>query len=128
MENATKHPIGDFTENTMSRIREMIDANTIIGDPVITPDGVTVIPISKVSFGFASGGADYGKDKKPGTQFGCGTGSGVSIVPVGFLIVKNGDVKILNMSAPAATTLDRVVDLVPQVLEKVSEWTGKSED
>ena len=123
-----KHPIGEFTDSTMQKIREMVDVNTIIGDPVITQDGVTVIPVSRVSFGFLSGGTDFTKETAKGTNFGCGTGTGVTIAPVGFLIVKNGEVKLITMNAPANSTLDRVVELVPQVMEKVSEWRDKGKD
>jgi len=120
-----KHPINAFSEDTVQRIKEMIGSHTIIGDPITTPDGIMVIPVSKVSFGFVSGGADWSKEMAKNQNFSCGTGSGVTINPVAFLIVKDGNVKIMNVSQPAGSTLDRVVDLVPEVMDKVSEWTGK---
>jgi len=122
-----KHPLNDFSENTVQKIREMIEANTIIGNPIVTPDGIMVIPVSKVSFGLVSGGADWSKETAQNKNFGCSTGTGVTINPVAFLIVKDGTVKLLNISLPADTTLDRVIDLVPTVMDKVSEWTGKGD-
>ena len=123
-----KHAINDFSESTVQKIREMIDVNTIIGDPITTPDGILVVPVSKVSFGFVSGGSDFTKAEAKNTNFGCATGTGVSIKPVAFLIVKDGNVKLLNVNMPAGSTIDRIVDLVPDVMEKVSEWTGKDKE
>ena len=120
-----KHPINDFSESTVQKIKEMIDANTIIGEPIATPDGIMVIPVSKVSFGFLSGGADWTKAAQTNNNFGCSAGTGVTITPIAFLIVRDGNVKLINVTQPAGTSLDRVVDLVPEVMDKVSEWTGK---
>ena len=122
-----KHAINEFAESTVQKIRDMIDVNTIVGDPITTPDGIMLIPVSKVSFGFVSGGADF--TKTAGNEnFSAVTGTGVSIKPVAFLVVKDGNVKLLSVNAPAGTTLDRIVDMVPEVMEKVSEWTGKGQD
>ena len=122
-----KHAINEFADSTVQKIRDMIDVNTIIGEPITTPDGIMLVPVSKVSFGFVSGGADFSKtaDKD---NFSAATGTGVSIKPVAFLVVKDGTVKLLNVNAPAGTTLDRIVDMVPEVMEKVSEWTGMGQD
>ena len=84
-----KTPLSDMMRATMDKIHEMVDANTIVGQPITTPDGVTLIPISKVSFGFGSGGGDYGKTSaKEG--FGGGSAAGVKIDPVAFLVIKDG--------------------------------------
>ena len=123
-----KHAINDFTDSTVQKIRDMIDVNTIVGAPITTPDGIMVIPVSKVSFGFVSGGSDFTKTGATQQNFGCATGTGVSIKPVAFLVVKDGNVKLLNVNMPAGTTLDRIVDMVPDVMEKVSEWTGKDKE
>jgi len=120
-----KHPIGDFTENIVQKIRDMIDVNTIIGDSIQTTDGITVIPVSKVSFGFVSGGGDFTKPQGNKPNFGCGAGTGVTISPVAFLVIKDGNVRLINVNAPPNSTLDRVVDMVPEIMDKVSEWTGK---
>jgi len=122
-----KHPINEFSETTVEKIREMIDVNTIIGSPITTPDGILVIPVSKVSFGLVSGGTDWTKETK-NHSFGCATATGVTINPVAFLIVKDGNIKLMNISMPANTTLDRVIDMVPDVMDKVSEWTGLGKD
>jgi len=123
-----KHPINEFSESTVQKIREMIDVNTIVGNPITTPDGILVIPVSKVSLGFVSGGADWSKETAKGQNFSAGVGTGVTINPVAFLVVKDGNVRLLNISMPTDTTLDRVIDLVPEVLDKVSEWTGKDKE
>jgi len=123
-----KHPINDFSESTVQKIREMIDVNTIVGTPITTPDGIMVIPVSKVSLGFVSGGADWTKEAAKDKSFSCGTGTGVTINPVAFLVVKDGSVRLINVNMPSDTTLDRVIDLVPEVLDKVSEWTGRKDN
>ncbi len=109
---------------TIAKIKEMIDVNSVVGDPITTPDGVTIIPISKVSIGFGGGGSDFvsrnvNKQENP---FGGGAGGGVKISPVAFLIVKDGTVRMLPVAAPANTTADRVVEMVPDVLDKVSAF------
>ena len=98
------HPIGDLMSTTMQKIREMVDVNTIIGTPIRTDDGITLIPVSKLSFGFASGGSDFmTKNQKPEADnaFGGGSGAGVNISPVAFLIVKGDTVKLLPVAPPA---------------------------
>jgi len=124
-----KHPINDFSESTVQKLREMIEVNTIIGDPITTPDGIMVIPVSKVSFGLVSGGGDWSKESAQNKNFSCGLGSGVTINPVAFLVIQDGTVRVLNISMPADSALERVIDLVPTVIdmvptvmEKVSEW------
>ena len=127
MEN---HPIGDLMGVTMQKIKEMVDVNTIVGQPIVTPDGITLIPVSKVSFGFASGGSDIpGKanDAKPNC-FGGGSGAGVNIIPVAFLVVKDNSVKLLSIAPPASTTVDRVVEVLPEVTDKVKQLTKKNEE
>ena len=112
-----EHPIEGMMGVTMEKIRQLVDANTIIGEP-ITVDGATIIPISRVTFGFASGGSDVGA-KTNKQMFGGGTGGGVTITPMAFLIVRNGDVKLLQVQS-YNNTADRVVGMVPDVVDKVS--------
>lgn len=121
-----KHPIGDLMATTMQKIREMVDVNTIIGQPIQAGDGLTLIPISKVSFGFASGGSDI-QAKQPAQQngFGGGSGAGVKITPVAFIVVKDDNVKLLNVAPPATTTVDRLVESIPDIVDKVSELFKK---
>lgn len=118
-----RHPIGDLTETTLSNIKEMVDVNTIVGDPITTPDGITLIPVSKVTFGFTSGGADFPIKESAG--FGGGGGAGVKIEPIGFLTIANGTVKMLNIEPPAGSTLDRVVDMAPEIIDKIQELIEK---
>ena len=123
MEN--KSPLNDMMRNAMEKVREMVDTNTIVGQPITTPDGVTLIPISKVSFGFGSGGGDYGK--APKENFGGGAGAAVKIDPVAFLIIKDGITRVLPVAVPPASTVDRIVDMVPDVMDKVEKFFDKKE-
>ncbi len=100
----------------------MVDVNTIVGEPITSPDGVTIIPVSRVSFGFASGGSDFPVKDAAMNGFGGGNGAGVKIEPIGFLIVKDGNVRMLNIAPPACTTLDRVLELVPDVLDRIESY------
>lgn len=126
-ENSKRHPLNDLMQSTMDRIREMVDTNTIVGQPITTPDGVTLIPISKVSFGFGSGGGDYGKTS-PKENFGGGSAAGVRIDPVAFLVIREGNTRVLPVAVPPATTVDRVIDMVPDLLEKVEKYLDKKEE
>ena len=126
-ENSKRHPLNDLMQSTMDRIREMVDTNTIVGQPITTPDGVTLIPISKVSFGFGSGGADYGKTT-PKENFGGGSAAGGRIDPVAVLVIREGNTRVLPVAVPPATTVDRVIDMVPDLLEKVEKYLDKKEE
>ena len=112
---------------TMGKIKDIIDVNTIVGTPITTPDGIMLIPISKVTFGFASGGADStnGKTNENSVSFGGGSGAGASIVPVAFLMVNGESVKMIPVAAPANTTVDRAIELVPQVIDRVDDLIKK---
>ena len=114
----------NMLENTIAKIREMVDVNSVVGNPITTPDGVTIIPISKVSVGFGGGGSDFvsRNANKHENPFGGGAGGGVKVTPIAFLIVKEGSVRMLPVAAPANTTADRVVEMVPDVLDKVSNF------
>lgn len=125
-----QHPIGDLMTSTMQKIREMADANTIVGQP-IQAEGVTIIPISKVTMGFASGGSDFTtKNQKPESDnsFGGGAGAGVSVVPVGFLVVKGDVVRMLPVALPPYNTVDRVVEMVPDIMDKVTGFIEKQQE
>lgn len=114
----------NMLENTIAKLRDMVDVNSVIGTPITTPDGVTIIPVSKVSVGFGGGGSDF-VSKHPNKQenpFGGGVGAGVNVVPIAFLIVKDGSVRMMPVAAPANTTPDRVVELVPDFLDKISSF------
>ena len=121
-----EHVLGDIMSVTMEKLRNMVDVNTIVGTPISTQDGITLIPISKVSFGFASGGSDFsGKKQEAPVMFGGGSGAGVSIVPIAFLVVSEGNVKLLPMATAPNTTFDRLVEMVPDVIDKISDYVKK---
>ena len=109
----------NMLDNTISKIREMVDVNSVIGNPITTPDGVTIIPVSKVSVGFGGGGSDYTKNQE---AFGGGAGGGVKVTPICCLIVKDGAVRMMPVAAPANTTADRIVEQVPDVLDKIASF------
>ena len=116
--------ISDVMKETMSKIKEMVDVNTIVGSPITTPDGVTLIPVSKVTFGFAAGGSD-GKAKeggKPPVRFGAGSGAGVTISPVAFIVLTGENARLLYVDPPANTAVDKIIDLVPQEVDKIKEY------
>ena len=110
----------NMLENTIAKIREMVDVNSVIGTPITTPDGVTIIPVSKVSVGFGGGGSDYAKSTKD--AFGGGAGGGVKVTPICFLIVQNGNVRLMPVPVAASTTADRLVEMVPDTLDKISAF------
>lgn len=115
------HPISDLMGTTMEKIRSMMDANTVVGQP-IEAGGATVIPISKISLGYASGGSDFAqKNQKPDhdNSFGGGAGMGVTITPISFLVIQGETVRVVSVDQPASTAMDRVIDLVPGVVDKV---------
>ena len=122
-----KNPLNEVLQESMAKVREMADTNTIVGQPIQTPDGVTLIPISRVSFGFGGGGTAFGNKKEPAADPNLGTamGAGVKVEPVSFLIIKDGTVRVLPVAVPAVTTVDRIVELVPDVVDKVSGFIKK---
>ena len=122
----SEHPIQGMMDTTMEKIRKMVDVNTIIGDPIVAAPGITIIPISKVSYGFASGGSDLPAKNNPKDLFGGGAGAGVSIQPVGFLVVQDGDVKLLQMSE-GDDTISNVIRAVPDVVDKKENQARKNQ-
>lgn len=114
----------NMLEGTLQKIKEMVDVNSVIGQPITTPDGVTIIPVSRVSVGFGGAGSDFAKSKT-GTgenPFGGGVGGGIKVNPVCFLIVKDGNVRMMPVANPANTTADRLVEMVPDTLDKISAF------
>ena len=116
--------LSHMIENTLSKVKDMISVNDVVGTPITTPEGVTIIPISKVSVGFGGGGSDFVSKNanKQENPFGGGVGGGVNVTPVAFIIIKGDSVRMLPVAAPANTTADRVVELVPDVLDKISNF------
>ena len=124
-----QHPIDDLMSTTMQKLREIADVNTIVGKP-IQAGNVTIIPISRLTVGFASGGSDFvSKNQKPeaDNSFGGGSGAGMNLSPVAFLIVKGDTVKLMPVSPPAGTTVDRVVGMVPEVVGKVTDFIAEQQ-
>ena len=113
-----------LAEEKMKKIREMVDVNSVIGEPITTPDGITIIPVSKVSVGFGGGGSDF-VSKNVNHQenpFGGGVGAGVKVTPIAFLVIKEGNVRMLPVATPANTTADRIVEMVPDTLDKIAAF------
>lgn len=121
-----KNQISEMIQESMAKVREMADTNTIVGEPIHTPDGVTLIPISRVSFGFGGGGASFTFNKKvtetadKDPNLGAGIGAGVKIDPVAFLIIKDGITRVMPVAAPPLNTVDRVIEMVPNVVDQVT--------
>lgn len=115
------HPLSDMMTNSMSKIRDMIDVNTVVGDPITTPGGVTIIPVTKVSIGYGAGGSDFATKNYPANRdnaFGGGAGAGVNITPVAFLVVRGESVRMLPVAEPASTSMDRLIEQLPDLLDK----------
>ncbi|MBC8535519.1 GerW family sporulation protein [Feifania hominis] len=124
----SEHPIQGLMSTAMSNIKEMVDVNTIIGEPIIAADGTTIIPVSKVSFGFGTGGSDW-PPKSPAEAagekaFGGGSGAGISINPIAFLVINNGCVKLLQINSNTSA-VDSIISLVPEMVDKVSGMVKK---
>ena len=116
----SERPIEGLMDTTLEKLKQMVDVNTVIGTPITTPDGATIIPVSKVIYGFASGGSEF-NSKKPDSQnlFGGGAGAGVTITPLGFISIYNGEVKMLNIST-YQDSQDRAVGMIPDIVDKVA--------
>ena len=114
----------NMLEGTIQKIKEMVDVNSVVGEPITTPDGVTIIPVSKVSVGFGGAGSDFAKGKTTSGEnpFGGGVGGGVKVSPVCFLIVKDGNVRMMPVAQAANTTADRLVEMIPDTLDKISAF------
>ena len=122
-----EHPIQGLMNVTMDKIRQMADSNTIIGKPIKTDDGTTIMPVSRISFGFASAGTDFdGKNAANKDLFGGGSGAGVNIQPVAFLVVKDGCVRTIQLS-DGSNTIDRALTMLPELVDKVSALLKKEE-
>ena len=114
----------NMLDNTIAKIREMVDSNSVVGEPIVVGNDVTIIPISKISIGLGGGGSDFvsrhvNHHENP---FGGGVGAGVKVTPVAFLIIKDGSVRMLPVATPANTTADRIVEMVPDTLDKIASF------
>lgn len=123
----SERPIDNMLETTMQKIKEMVNSDTIIGDAINLPNGAVAIPVSKVTYGFASGGSEMSNKKQDDKNlFGGGSGAGVTLSPVGFLTVIDGKVELLRIE-PSNTTIDRVIDMIPSTIDKISSMLKKKE-
>ena len=111
---------------SVEKIRQMVDANTVVGSPIALPDGTTIIPVSKVSYGFASGGSDL-QTNNPQELFGGGAGAGINITPVAFLIIKNGETNLLPVVSKPDTA-DRLVSMVPDLVDMFTSKKKKDDE
>lgn len=118
-----KENINSLNDNVLNNLKGMVNADTIIGDPIHSEDGTTIIPVSKVSFAFASGGADTGKAAQT-DKFGGGAGGGVTVTPIAFLVLKEGRVQLLQL-ADKGQTVDRLLNMVPETMDRISGFLNK---
>ena len=121
-----RHALEGVMDTSMKNLKEIVDANTVIGDPVTTPTGTVIIPVSKVSFGFASGGSDLPVKTNPKDLFGGGAGAGVSIQPVAFLVVQEDGVRLLQMDE-GSDALSSAIRSVPEVVDRLGSMFKKGD-
>ncbi|WP_078555494.1 GerW family sporulation protein [Bacillus alkalicellulosilyticus] len=123
----SEHPIQGLMQTAMENLKEMVDVNTIVGDPVETPDGSVIMPVSKVGFGFAAGGSEFVIDHGPETEdehpFGGGSGGGVSITPIAFLVVSSTGIKMVHLDG-STHLYEKLMDFAPQVVDKIQQMIG----
>ena len=115
-------------QTTMDNVKSMLKVDTVVGEPIYTPDGITLVPISQISVGFGGGGVEFSPKRAGERPYGSGNATGVKIDPMGFLVNKEGTVRMINITPPASTTVDRIIDLVPQVMDKVDAFINKQQD
>lgn len=121
--------VSEILGASMSKVREMVDANTVVGAPIAATEGVTLIPISKITFGLASGGADLAaKAADTNGTFSGGTGCGVKITPVAIIVIQNDRVRVMPVDEPASSAAERVIEQLPGIVDKLSELIGKKKD
>ena len=124
----SEHPIEGMMGTTLDKIRQMVDVNTVMGDPVTTPDGTVIIPISKISYGFASGGSDLPSETHAEKNyFGGGAGAGVTVTPLAFLTISGGNVRLLQID-PYNSSADRVIGMIPEVADKINEFMNSRKE
>ena len=123
------NPIGELMQTTMDNVRNILKVDTVVGDPIYTPDGITLVPISRISVGFGGGGIELNtKNAGANRPFGGGNATGVKIDPIGFLVIKDGTIRMINVTPPASNTVDRLIDMVPQVMDRVDEFIARQKE
>lgn len=124
------HPLPEMMGYSLAKIKEMVDGNTVIGDAITTPEGVMIIPVSKVKIGYGGGGSDFAPKGYPANKnnaFGGGSGCGVTVTPVAFLVIKGESVRLLPVAEPASNSLERLVEMLPNLIDQVSVLTKKKD-
>ena len=116
-------PVQEIMAASLEKIRDLVDSNTVIGSPIHTQDGTTILPISKISFGFVSGGTDFAT-KTQKDLFGGAASAGGSVTPVGFLVIKEGSVKLMQL-AEGGATVDRLINMMPEVIDRIEGFVAK---
>ena len=116
----SERAIDSMMSTTLEKIRQMVDVSTVVGDPITLPDGATVVPISKVAYGFASGGSDL-PSKHPSAKgyFAGGAGAGVTVTPIAFIVSQNGNVRVQQVE-PYTSSMDRAISTMPEIVDKIS--------
>ena len=123
------NPIGELMQTTMENVKNILKVDTVVGDPIFTPDGITLVPVSRISVGFGGGGLEFGAKKVGEARpYGGGNATGVKINPIGFLVIKDGVIRMINVTPPASNTVDRIIDLVPVVMDKVDAFIAKQNE
>ena len=123
------NPIGELMQTTLENVKNILKVDTVVGDPIFTPDGITLVPVSRISVGFGGGGLEFGSKKGGEARpYGGGNATGVKIDPIGFLVIKDGNIRMVNIMPPANTTIDRIIDLVPQVIDRVDSFISKQNE
>lgn len=121
-----QHPIEGLMKTTMESLKDMVDVNTILGDPVETPDGSVIVPVSRVSVGFAAGGTEFEVENGDGQYpFGGGSGAGISLQPVAFLVVGQGQIRLLPIDKNAI--FDRLLDMAPEVVDRIQSMVSNGQ-
>ena len=115
-------PVQEIMAASLEKIRDLVDSNTVIGSPIHTQDGTTILPISKISFGFVSGGTDFAT-KTQKDLFGGAASAGGSVTPVGFLVIKDGSVKLMQL-AEGGATVDRLINMMPEVIDRIEGFVA----
>ena len=124
------HPLPDMMGSSLTKLKDMVDVNTIIGDPIQTPEGVLIIPVSKVKVGYAGGGSDFAPKGYPASKdnaFGGGSGAAVTITPVAFLVVKGDSVRLMPVAEPASNSVERLIEMLPELIDQISSLAKKKE-
>lgn len=117
-----KHPIGDMISATMEKIKELVDVNTVVGQPISAAEGLTIIPISKVSYGFGAGGGDYNT-----SNFGGGVGAAANVTPIAFLIINGTNARVISIPQGDITSFDKLIDAAPELIDKIASLSNKDE-